>query len=89
MPTVTTTKGKVTTIAPTMTKIDKDTPIIVASTNFNAASLNMKNTTPVQPPNSNAPAGITVVPMITTSVVGSFCEITEYKNILSEFHSKL
>lgn len=68
MPTVTTTKGKITTLAPTMPKIDKDTPIIVASSNFTAANLNVKNATTVQ--TSNTTTGITVLPMITTGVVG-------------------
>ncbi|XP_065218315.1 protein lin-54 homolog [Planococcus citri] len=68
MPTVTTAKTKIPPLVPTMTKIDKDTPIIVASSNFTTASLNVKNATTVQTSSTSGTSGITVVPMLTTNV---------------------
>lgn len=68
MPTVTTTKTKIPPLVPTMTKIDKDTPIIVASSNFTTANLNVKNATTVQTSSTSGTTGITVVPMMVTNL---------------------
>lgn len=71
MPTVTTTKGKITTLAqtPTVTKIDKDTPIIVASSNFAAANLNVKSANVQTTKSATGTTGITVLPMIQPNLV--------------------
>ena len=68
MPTVTTAKTKIPPLVPTMTKIDKDTPIIVASSNFTTTNLSLKNASTVQTSSTSGTTGITVVPMITNVV---------------------
>lgn len=71
VPTVTTSKGKLPTMAQNVpATIDKDTPIIVASGGISSTNLNLKGTTSMQTSKSAPPSNITVLPVIPpTSVV--------------------
>lgn len=72
VPTVTTTKGKISSVAqnPVVSKIDNDTPIIVASSNITAANLNIKGSNSMQPSKGVGTTGITVLPVLSPNMVG-------------------
>ncbi len=71
VPTITTTKGKIASVTAnsTVTKIDKDTPVIVASSTISAGTLSMKGTNSVQ----TSKSGIAVVPVASPAVVCDVC----------------
>lgn len=69
MPTVTTAKGKLAAVTPvsTVTNIDKDVPIIVASSNFSSAGLNVNANNVVSVSKPVSTTGVAVLPTVTTS----------------------
>lgn len=73
VPTVTTSKVKIPTVNQNaaVTTIDKDTPIIVASSGISTTNL-LKGATSVPTSKSGVPSNITVLPVITPSVVSCF-----------------
>lgn len=64
VPTVSTSKGKLPVANAAVGKIDKDTPIIMATGGISSTNLNLKGTTSAHTSKSAPPSNITVLPVL-------------------------